>query len=276
MDVNPKTLSFFGLVPERSVEITNRGNNDLTFSVDGLPEAFDPRPPSGNIPHGESRSVSILRTILPPPSKSSITFHVRTNLQDDQEVEIVFDSRNAVLWQDLGDQLRHTSGTDAPTLDGALGLLSKSLGQSSKVAKADRYVLASRVLLYGKSDAEVLKAMDGAGKLDPSIWRDPSNLLQLGLVAARGNQPDRAIRYFTEARAATPADSSAQSIADLLSGGVLLEQGNTVAAGKLLNRPDVRRTVADNPSLLPFAEYHLCPGKNDACALSFRGEFSNN
>jgi hypothetical protein len=44
VDINPKQLTFTGLVPERSIQITNRGNNDVTFSVDGLPEAFGPKP----------------------------------------------------------------------------------------------------------------------------------------------------------------------------------------------------------------------------------------
>jgi tetratricopeptide (TPR) repeat protein len=171
IDVNPQKLSFLGLVPERSFQITNRGNNDVRYSVDGLPEAFDPKPNSGTLLPGATASVAILRTMLPPPSGQPVRFHVRTNLQDDREVEIAMDAENIALWQRLGDKAAKMTPAGEPTVDTAARVISEALANSHEqsVSPAYHYALASDLLLARGARDQAKVALHKAVAIDPSF-----------------------------------------------------------------------------------------------------------
>src|ERR1700682_4517008 len=82
ISVDPDSITFAKDTPERSIHVGNGGNNDLTFAIDRLPEAFLAYPPTGNIPRGaQPLTVSIIRTIM-PATEGPITFRIRSNLAE--------------------------------------------------------------------------------------------------------------------------------------------------------------------------------------------------
>ena len=88
--IDPKTLTFAEQTPERSIHIGNGGNNDLTFALDGLPEAFLAQPLTGAVPRGaQPVTVSIYRTVLPVDTAHPVTFRVRSNFEEELTIQIV-------------------------------------------------------------------------------------------------------------------------------------------------------------------------------------------
>jgi hypothetical protein len=255
MDVNPKKLSFTGFVPERSVQITNIGNNDFIYSVTGLPECLDPKPISGGVAKGQTVSVALERTLL-PVSTTPITFHIHTNLHDDAEVEIAIDADNASLWKRLGQEVRKraTATNGQVSVEDALAVVNGSIGAQSTIREPDRYVFASNALFEINEPAIAQRAIEIAGGKDPSILREPSALILQGLLASQRKDPNKALQFFAEAKdVASPTDASTKSVSNLLAGSVLLDQQKSAEAEKMLGEPYVLKSVAENPKLTSFS-----------------------
>ena len=99
--VTPKHLSFDDHFPERSIQISNSGNSDLTYAIEEVPEAFVPVPPSGHIGQGATVTVALHRSSF-PISSQVLSFYVRDNFDDRVQVNIEVSSENAALYRDLG------------------------------------------------------------------------------------------------------------------------------------------------------------------------------
>jgi hypothetical protein len=256
MDINPKTLMFTGLVPERSIQVTNRGNNDLIFSVDGVPEAFDPRPSSGPIPRGTTISISFVRTVFPLPKDRPIRFHVRSNLLDDQEVELSVNGENAQLYSTLADQVLQASGNKPPTVGDVLLVVERSVPQAvSTDREALKNYVAAGVLINIGENAKAQQALDVAIAKEPSVAKQPATLVLTGVIADKRNQPDRALAYFATAKKfANSTDPKAGSVSDLFSAAIQLRRGNQSAASVYLRNPAVGEQLLRNPNLLVYAQ----------------------
>ena len=256
--MNPKAISFTGDALDSYVEITNGGNNDFTFSVDGLPAAFRPHPPSGKLSVSGTAALVIERSFGPLPPTQPIKFLVRTNLNDEQEVAITVDAENAKVWQRLGSKLKiPTNAVGVGALDKAVHVISDST--SFRVSASDKYVLASTLLLYMGESETAKTALASATKRDPSLRNDPSVLFLNGIVANREQQPETALTYFAKAKESTaPNDKSAQSIFDLASGIINFNLGNRDAADSYLKTYDLQKQVWENPLLPDFGAREFC------------------
>ncbi len=200
--VDPKNMAFHGTIPERSVEITNRGNNDFTFAIEDYPSGFEPKPTSGHVKRGESRRVSLFRTLLPVPPARPLTFHVRTNLNDDVIIEIAMDLANADVWSALGKQTMQRSAS--PTIADALAVVSSALPDPKAIGEADKYVLAATALFDQKRDTEARQALDMASRGDVGVDGQPSVLLLKGFLASRGKTLDAGSKYFAQIKQVQP------------------------------------------------------------------------
>jgi LPXTG-motif cell wall-anchored protein len=220
MNVNPKILTFFGNAIEAHVDVTNGGNNDFIFSVDGLPQGFSSNPISHQLVKGDTLPIVISRSLVPVPSalvqsspKNPIKFRVRTNLNDEQEIAITIDSQNVEVWQHLGNQIQKESGKSASeiTIDDALHAVSTSM-KDSHVSDAVRYVLASTLLVHLHQDSAAKAALNIALERDPSLSEQPSTLLLSGIIANRERQPAGS-HVLIAKNAPTPASDSAGTAA---------------------------------------------------------------
>jgi tetratricopeptide (TPR) repeat protein len=259
MDVNPKKLAFTGLIPERSIQVTNRGNNDLVFSVDGAPEAFDPRPPSGPLLRGTTVSISFVRTIFPLPKDQPIRLHVRTNLLDDEVIELTADAENAQLYSRLAEQVASVARNRTPTLNDALAVVESSLPQNiSGDRESLKDYLAAGVLIDIGNNRGAQQALDAAITKEPSIAKQPTTAVLHGVIADKRNDPNQALRYFSTAkRLAQPTDTNVESIADLFSAAIQLRRGNQSAASAHLSNPAVHERLQRNPGSLAYAEHQF-------------------
>lgn len=269
MSVNPKTLVFSGRVPERSIQITNGGNNDFTFTVDGWPQGFEPRPITARLVRGNTATVSFIRTVLPVPSQRPLSFLVRTNLDDVAEVEIDIDTENAALWNVLGDETVKRAGAvpERVTVADALYTVNTSIPYDSKLSEADRYLLAASVLFQiGRLD-EANKALSAAAAKEPSVAKQVSPLIIKGLVANQKNEPSAAIGYFDRATDLLPAtDRSIAPAVKLLAGTVMLNQGDQSAAKQQFQLVDLQRLGRSNPALTTFAAKQVCTKATADCS----------
>jgi hypothetical protein len=257
MTVNPRTISFTGDALDSFVEITNNGNNDFTFAVDGLPAAFRPHPPSGKLSVSGTAAIVIERSFGPVPPAQPIKFLVRTNLNDEQEIAITVDSQNMDVWQRLGKKTRANANRPVITVDDALHVVSDSV--SSRVPAPDKYVLASTLLLYMGQSVTAKAALAAATNEDPSLNSEPSALFLNGIIANRERQPQAALTYFARAKDSTaPTDKSAQSISDLASGIINFNLGKRDTADSYLKTYDLQKEVRGNPLLPYFGAQEFC------------------
>lgn len=270
LDVNPKSLKFAPRDSERSIKIANRGNNDVTYSVDGWPDGFHPTPTSGRIMRGDTAVVSLMRTILPvPDTPRPLTFHIRSNFQDDVVVEVSVDAQNASLWPVLGEQLRARTKPDAtPTVQDALQVVDGSLQDPGAVPEGTRYMLASTLLFEIRENSEASKALEQARQKNPGLTNEPPTLMLAGLLAHRRGDADGALRYFADAKQAAGASNATSTpVYDLLSGAILLDRGDSARAEVLLTAAQPR--VDSNPSLSSFTARELCDDRREACTVAF-------
>ena len=215
MVVTPHRLAFAGQVPERSIQISNQGNRDIDYAVDGWPDGFHPSPVSGRLARGATATVSFIRTVLPVPA-GPLGFHVRSNFQDDVLVELAVAPENLVVWKTLGEEVRHkATESGAPVdLDTALAAVDRSLAGATHVPRSDRYLLAASVLYTMKEDVLARAALDQAtppAPAYPSLGPDggdferhlsgqrPEVTLTLsGLLAQRRGDRPAADTYFKD------------------------------------------------------------------------------
>lgn len=258
-DINPKRLDFIGTIPERALFITNRGNRDLTFSVDDYPSGFDPKPITGTIQPGTMATVALLRTIVPVPDTRPLTFNVRTNFQDVQAVEIGIDEKNAQLWKTLSAPLVARGTT--PTMDDALKVVNDAIDPQSKIGESDRLVLAATVLFDAHADAEASKALDKAAAQPAAGEPRSSSLILRGLLAGRSNSRVEANRFFDQAKsAAGRSNKQVESVANVLSASMLVKEGNEAKANQVVD-VQTAQAVRANPALAAFAARESCAGK---------------
>ena len=203
--VNPNPLSFTGLTPERSIQITNRGNNDFTFAVEQYPQGFEPKPSSGRVDRGDTVAVVLFRTIVPPPQTRPLTFHVRTNFNDDIELEIELDAVNASIWQTIGERAAALSGTATPTLASTIRVVNEVLGSDTRASEADKYIFASNVLFTKNAIPQASIALDTASKLNAATDVQPSVKAMRALISARTAAPEEAVIHYAAAQAARDA-----------------------------------------------------------------------
>jgi len=259
MNVSPKKLTFSDSIPERSIQVSNFGNNEFSFSVVGLPESFSPKPDTGTLQRAATASVSIIRTLIPPPTNQPVRFHVRTSLLDDEEVEIVLDARNAALYDTWGKDVRSLSLAEnrEPTVEDAVKVVEHSLPAEITATNRDalRYFFAAGVLTQIGKNAEARQALDTAMAKDPSLERQSATLMLRGVVLYREGHSDGALRAFAAAKQfAGPEDTETKPVADLFSGAVLLSRGDGNAAAQHLSDGSVLKHVERNPDLLTFTE----------------------
>lgn len=266
LDVNPKRISFAGTTPERSVQITNRGNTDLTFSVDGLPEAFDPKPISGKLLRGTTVSVAILRTILPLTGTEPLKFHVRSNLQDDELVEISLDWRSATLWKDLAELAANLQNASGRT-DAALKVIDAAVSDPSSLSQADRFRLASCVLATMGENVAAANTLRAAVKADPSIEQRPSTSILSGIIGLQQSRYQDAAALFVRAKGQADSDLVANAASDLFLGLTKVKLGDSTGAALLLRQSGNLNFVQQNRAVQSFANRYACPGQECATTL---------
>ena len=265
-DINPKRLEFKGQIPELSIFITNRGNRDLTFSVDDYPSGFDPKPITGTISPGTMTPVVMLRTILPVPETRPLSFNVRTNFQDVQSVEIGIDEKNAKVWKELGAPVAAMAASrgSAPTIDDAMKVVNGSLDPASKITEDDKLVLAATVLFDLHADDEATKALDKAAAQPAAGPPRPSSLILRGLLAGRAGRTNsrlEATQFFDQAKtAAGPTNKQVASVTNVLSASMLVKDGNEAKATQVVD-VQTAQAVKANPALAAFAAKESCAGK---------------
>ena len=277
MNVNPKTIAFVGDAIVNYVEVTNGGNNDFIFSVDGVPPAFRYRPPSGKLSPGGTAEIVIERSFAPVPPTQPIKFLIRTNLNDEQEVAITVDSENMKVWENLGVAVRIKNQPEPgyikfeDVVDDALQVVNASV-KDSRVSEADKYLLASTILLYMHNNSAANAALKIALGKDDSLREQPSTLLLSGILANRDRQPNKALTYFAKAKNVAPSNDDARSLSDLFSGTIELNQGKHASANYFFDEDDVRKQVHENPSLPSFSAQEFCA--HSGCTTALNRTFS--
>ena len=266
MNVSPRTLSFDDHVSEHSLQISNPGNNPITFSVADLPRGFVPEPSSGNIVIGQTVSVAIYRTSEPITNNPPLTFRLLNNFMDEVPVEIQFDEQNATLYDDLANKVQSLSAQQnrPPNVQDALKIVDESLPKSgswmsAKNADSMRYFLAAGVLSRAGSASEAHQALDTATAKNPELEKQPATLILRGVVVNREGKPDEALQHFSKASslaAGSRTEKDTRALTSLLSGAVAQKQGQP-EANVWLGKKEVQDTVKKSPRVLDFAASEL-------------------
>jgi tetratricopeptide (TPR) repeat protein len=262
MSVSPKTLQFMGHTSERSVQISNAGNNEFHYTVEDLPRGFLPQPSSGTIPVSQTVTVAIVRTAEPIPNNSPVGFQLTNNFEEKVPIELDFDPQNAALYDALAENLKSLNAgqNHPPTVEDALKVVDHSIGTSTtwqSVRNADslRYFLAASVLSRVGNMEAAHTALDTAMTKNPELDKQPATHILRGIVLKSENKPDEAIANFSKANslaAGTKTQKQTSAITGLLSGAVAESQGKPDAATWLGNK-DVQEAVRNNPKILEFA-----------------------
>jgi hypothetical protein len=266
MNVSPRTLPFDDHAWEHSVQISNSGNNQITFGVADLPRGFIPQPSSGNIVVGQTVSVAIIRTSEPITNNPPLTFRLTNNFLDEVPIEIQFDQQNAGLYDDLANKVQSLSSQHnrAPTVDDALQIVDESLPKSSswtsiKNADSMRYFLAAGLLSRAGSASAAHQALDTATAKNPDLERQPATLILRGVVVNREGKPDEALHQFSKANilvAGSKTEKDTRALTSLLSGAVAQKQGQD-AASVWLGKKEVQDTARYNPRVLNYAKTEI-------------------
>jgi len=262
MSVNPKTLPFMGHTSERSVQITNSGNNDFSYTVEDLPRGFLPQPASGTVPVSQTVTVAIIRTAEPIPNNSPASFQLTNNFKDHVPVELDFDKQNAAVYEALAETLKSISAQQnrEPTVEDALKVVDDSVAASAtwkSVQNADslRYFLAAGVLSEAGNTKAAHAALDAATAKNPALEKQPATLILRGIVYKNENRPDAAIENFSKANSlavGSKAQKDTAAITGVLSGAVAESQGKPEATTWLGSKA-VQDGVKKNPQIMDFA-----------------------
>lgn len=262
MSVNPKALPFMGHTSERSVQISNAGNNAFNYSVEDLPRGWLPEPASGPVAVSQTVTVAIVRTSEPVPNNSPARFRLRDNFSDEVSIELDFDQQNADVYEAMAESLKTLAAQQnhAPSLEDALQVVDDSLQGSAgwkSVANADslRYFVAAGVLSRAGNTAAAHTALDEATRKNPALNKQPSTYILRGIVFKNENKPDAAIENFSKANslaAGSKTQKETAAITGVLTGAVAQGQGRPEATTWLGNK-DVQEGVQKNPKILDFA-----------------------
>jgi len=185
LGVDPKAITFEPQVPERSIQVTNRGNRDLQFSVEDLSEAFVPRPSAGTVARGSMSTVSIIRTILPAGNGS---FAIRDNSGEEIEVKVEVRQDNQQLYGNLAKEAQQMSGNQIPTLQDALAVVSRSSPDLKD--DAGRYLIATGILKQAGNGAAAKVAFEKVTSSDAGLSRHPG-IEQISKMPLNNKQLDR-------------------------------------------------------------------------------------
>ncbi len=268
MNVAPRKLIFEDHAAEHSVQISNSGNNDISFSVADVPRGFISQPTSGAVSVGQTVSVAVFRTYVPVTDHPPITFHLRDNFQDDVLVEIQLDQQNASLYSDLAGKLQSVSSSQnrPPTVDDALKIVDESLpgptnsfGSSIQNLDSMRYFLAAGVLSRAGRASEAHEALDTATAKNPALANEPSALILRGVVVNREGRPEEALKDFAKANdeaSGSKSDKDTRALTDLLSGGIAYKSSKS-DADIWLSKKETQDSVKRNPEMLKFAADEL-------------------
>jgi tetratricopeptide (TPR) repeat protein len=262
MTVNPKALPFLGHTSERSVQITNSGNNAFSYSVEDVPRGWLPEPASGNVAVSQTVTVAIVRTSEPVPNNPPARFRLRDNFSDEVSIELDFDQQNANVYEAMAETLKTLSAQEnhAPSVEDALQVVDDSVKASGgwkSVANADslRYFLAAGVLSRAGNTAAAHSALDQATTKNPELNRQPSTYILRGIVLKDENKPEDAVHNFATANSVavgTKSQRETAAITGLLSGAVAEGQGKPEATTWLGNK-EVQDGVRNNPGIVDFA-----------------------
>jgi tetratricopeptide (TPR) repeat protein len=256
MAVDPRTLTFAEQTPERSLHIGNGGNNELTFAIDGLPEAFLAQPTTGVVARGaQPVTVSIYRTILPVDATHPVTFRVRSNLEEELTIEIVVNGSATALYQKLGAEAAARAGDHQPTVADAVAVVDPLVPPGAANRPAATYFLAMNVLTQAGQNEQALEAYQAAAAKSPELASSPVALLSQGVVLSRKGDADRAVAAFASVQEApgSPGDP-AKSAAAVLAASVELSRGRKSAAeSRLAQAPGAHSRVQFDKSLEAFA-----------------------
>jgi hypothetical protein len=262
MNADPKKLQFSKNTPERSLRVSNSGNNPINFSLTDLPMGFISVPSTDEIGVGKTSTVAIFRT-LDPVAASPITIRLTNNYGQDIPIEIELDQKNASPYDELAQQLMATTPGSAPTVEDALAIVDKSISADLRTASprdldAMRYVIAAGVLSRAGRTTEANTALTTATSKNPALAQEPSVLTLRGIVATRAGKTDDAVKDFDAANKLTgPRYRKEQrAYTDLLTAAAV-SQEDPDRASKLLGGQDVQEQVKANPALVPFVSKEL-------------------
>jgi hypothetical protein len=264
--VSTSSLTFEGPTPERTIEVANGGNRDLTYTVTDLPEAFAAVQLSGTIPVGHSAVVvAIKRAPFPVMVNTPVVFYVKDNFNNKIAVKIVVDANNAQLYQRLAAETVKgmPAGHATPTLEDAVASVAKTFPEMKDAGT--RYFLAAGALKEIGNFAEADRALKALSTQNASLYHAPATQLLAGIVSFQRNEGTLALDHFFKAGSTPGADEGARTASKLASGALWLSNGNPAAAEKFLADPDVRnRVVVDsNFSNYVASEFKL-PGLTKA------------
>ncbi len=264
MNVSPKALSFSGRTSERSVQISNSGNNTFTYSVVDLPRGFLPQPSSGSVTVGQTVTVAVIRTAEPISNHSPVSFRLRDNFTDEVVVELDFDQQNAGLYEALGETLKTLAAGQnrSATVEDALKVVDASTNTSSdwsSVQDVDslRYFLAAGLLSHVGSVEAANRALDIATEKNPALDLQPATLILKGIVLNSENKPREAIENFSKANSlavGSKAERDTAAFTNLLSGAVAVGEGNPQATTWLRSK-DVQDAVKNDPNIAGFLQH---------------------
>lgn len=184
--VTPPTVTFESTFPERTIEVTNSGNREASYSVTDLPEAFVAVRSSGTIAAGSGAVISIKRTPFPPPP-SPVVFHLADNAGHRVPITITMDARNAGLYQELGGVVQ--SGVQpgsVPTLADAMAVVSSRLPQITD--EGTKYFFAAGILREAGSLAEAGKAVGEVSRRNEALFQAPATQKLSDAIKTRSKQ----------------------------------------------------------------------------------------
>jgi hypothetical protein len=254
MSVNPTKVTFEKEFPERSVRISNSGNNDFTFAIEQMPEAFLAVPTSGIVAKGGSVVVAIYRIAITVPTIAPIGFDIKDNWNNRVHVDISFTSQNAALYRTLSARILGAAAQQhrPPDLTDALQVVETLTWEDSIAGdqlQASRYLVAANVLLEAGSHEPAKSAFDRSIDILPAIARAPASGILRGVMAERVGDTRNALLHCVSSRAWDTSDDRARASSDMCEGAMLLAVGNTTAAKETLRTQSVAMLAMDNPNL---------------------------
>jgi tetratricopeptide (TPR) repeat protein len=255
ISVLPSKITFEDHYPERSIQISNSGNQDLTYALEEVPEAFVPVPPSGPIRQGGTVSVALRRSTF-PVSNDKLTFYVRDNFDDRIKVSIEVSNENASLYESLGGMVNAIATKEQQPVGLREALVAVDLSTAKSgigVSSGARYFYAAGVLQrLGKyRDAET--AISIADQIDPGVDNSPNGRLFRGWMAYEQGNKQRAVSEFQYAKDIAPAfDDRIRITSSLMTAAAEYSSGNRLLAYKSLNNPDLHAFVRSDVGFSVF------------------------
>ena len=190
LEVNPKQVSFRGITTAAFIQLVNASPSPLTYAISEFPDGFMPSRTSGTVQPADHVDIVIRRTLDPLPSTRPLRARIKVGFRTDLAVEFIVDAANARLWQDLGDQLRGSSG-GAPTVADAVALVDRSIETGKELPGAERHALAATALFVGGFHSQAAAALQSAVDADRELASNPATLRLATLITAQRPEGQR-------------------------------------------------------------------------------------